>query len=483
LRFSIASGILEVDRGPTTAAVNSFPLYSLRPALCVFKSSGEGKKMEKVIESARQLLTEWKGDSYAFGFDVLERTADYAGRYGKRALLIVASLGKTWADEIFKPVAGSLRNKGIEFEVVLGARPNAPREDVYRLALHVARMRPEVIIAIGGGSTIDAAKAADVLATFSPVAVQAILQVTESVAGTIDPYFGVGNVSKVKNQAGKNLIPLVAVQTAASSAAHLTKYSNITDVVTGQKKVIVDEAVVPPGAVFDYGVTFGTPMDLALDGGLDGVSHAWEVFMGASGATYEKIKGVASTCLRLIVHGLPRVKRDARDREARLCLGLGTDLGGYSIMIGGTSGPHLGSFSLVDVLSHGRACAVLDPYYTVLFGPSIQDQLRVFADILQEAGFIKAKIEGKKGRTLAILVARGLIQFSKSIGFPTTLAEAGVPKAHLKKMIQAAKDPQLKSKLQNMPTPMEAERGDVDRLMKPTLEAAFTGNLDLIPGE
>jgi hypothetical protein len=36
-------------------------------------------------------------------------------------------------------------------------------------------------------------------------------------------------------------------------------------------------------------------------------------------------------------------------------------------------------------------------------------------------------------------------------------------------------------KLQNMPTPMEAERGDVDRLMKPTLEAAFTGNLDLIP--
>ena len=54
-------------------------------------------------------------------------------------------------------------------------------------------------------------------------------------------------------------------------------------------------------------------------------------------------------------------------------------------------------------------------------------------------------------------------------------------KAHLKRMIQAAKDPQLKMKLQNMPTPMEAEKGDVDRLMKPTLEAAFTGDLELIP--
>lgn len=206
--------------------------------------------------------------------------------------------------------------------------------------------------------------------------------------------------------------------------------------------------------------------------------------MGATGQPYyTKMKEVARACLRLIVYGLPQVKVNSRDRQARLCLGLGTDLGGYSIMIGGTSGPHLGSFSLIDVLSHGRACAILNPYYTVLFAPRIQDQLSVFAAILQERGFIKAKTEGKKGRTLAMMVAKGMIQFSKSLGFPATLAEAGVSKAYLKRMIQAAKDPQLKMKLQNMPTPMEAERGDVDRLMKPTLEAAFTGDLDLIPQE
>jgi alcohol dehydrogenase len=50
-------------------------------------------------------------------------------------------------------------------------------------------------------------------------------------------------------------------------------------------------------------------------------------------------------------------------------------------------------------------------------------------------------------------------------------------------MILAAKDPQLKMKLQNMPTPMETERGDVDRLMKPTLEAAFSGDLERVPGK
>jgi alcohol dehydrogenase class IV len=438
--------------------------------------------MERWIAAAGKMLTEWKGDSYTFGFDVLGKTGEQTGKFGKRALLIAAELGEPWVSGFLQTSKDSLRGQGVEFETIAGARPNAPREDLYRLALHIARTRPEVIVALGGGSTIDAAKAADVLSTFSPQEVRDILQSPPALADGIDPYFGVGLVSKVKSGSGKRLIPLVAVQTAASSGAHLTKYSNITDPLTGQKKLIVDEAIVPPASVFDYGVTLTAPMGLTLDGGLDGIAHAWEVFMGATGqAYYDRMKEVATACLSLIVYGLAKVKADPGDRKARHCLGLGTDLGGYSIMIGGTSGPHLGSFSLIDVLSHGRACAILNPYYTVLFAPKIQDQLEIFAEILRQGGFLKAKTEGKKGRALAVLVAKGMIQFARALGFPATLEEAGVTKAHLKRMIQAAKDPQLKMKLQNMPTPMESERGDVDRLMRPTLEAAFTGNLDLIP--
>ena len=438
--------------------------------------------MEKMISNAGRLLTEWKGDSYTFGFNILGKIGDYAARHGKRALLIAADLGEAWMAGNLQTVASSLKSSGVEFETVPGAGPNAPREDLYRLALSVATSRPEVIVALGGGSTIDAAKAANVLATFTPLEVKKALQASDAAAATVDPYFGVGNVTKVKSLSGKSLVPVVAIQTAASSGAHLTKYSNITDLVTGQKKLIVDEAIVPAASVFDYGVTLGSPMSLTLDGGLDGIAHAWEVFMGATGqGYYPKMKEVAEACLSLIVSGLPKVKKDAADREARHCLGLGTDLGGYSIMIGGTSGPHLGSFSLIDVLTHGRACAILNPYYTVLFAPKIQDQLALFAEILKQAGFIKAKVEGKKDRALALLVARGMVQFSKSLGFPATLSEAGVSRGHLKRMIVAAKDPQLKMKLQNMPTPMDSERGDVDRLMKPTLEAAFTGDLDKIP--
>ena len=150
-------------------------------------------------------------------------------------------------------------------------------------------------------------------------------------------------------------------------------------------------------------------------------------------------------------------------------------------MLGGTGGPHLGSFSLIDVLSHGRACAVLNPYYTVLFAQVIQEPLKLVGDIFKEAGYIKEEISHLGGKPLGLAVARGMIALEQDLNFPTTLKQAGATREHLERMLAAAKNPQLKMKLQNMPTPMDAERGDLDRLMRPVLEAAYTGDLSLIP--
>lgn len=437
--------------------------------------------MNESTERAKKVLRDWKGDSYTFGEDVLEAIGNYARKYGQKASLVVNKLGQGWIEKPFEKVREVLDANGVIFEMVNGARPNAPREDVYRISLQVARSKSEVIVALGGGSTVDAAKASAVLNTYSPEEVIEILGANVGEADSIEPYFGTGIVTKIKEKTGRAVMPVVAVQTAASSGAHLTKYSNITDLVTGQKKLIMDEAIVPPASVFDYKITLDSPISLTLDGGLDGIAHAWEVFMGTSGPAYEKVKEVAELCIQLIVYGLQRVKKDRKDLEGRIYLGLGTDLGGYAIMLGGTGGPHLGSFSLIDILSHGRACALLNPYYTVLFAPVIQDQLKIMAGIFKEAGYIKKEVKNLSGRNLGLAVANGMIAFSKDLDFPTTLKEAGATKEHIERMLSAAKNPQLKMKLQNMPTPMDAEKGDVDRLMKPVLEAAFTGDLSLIP--
>ncbi|MEM3194167.1 MAG: iron-containing alcohol dehydrogenase, partial [Candidatus Bathyarchaeia archaeon] len=292
-------------------------------------------------------------------------------------------------------------------------------------------------------------------------------------------YFGTGLVSA---KSGGKKIPLIAIQTASSSASHLTKYSNVTDMKTLQKKLIVDESIVPRASIFQYDITKSMPPDLTKDGALDGISHCWEVWMGATGkANYERISEVAYTGIKLIVEALPRALENGEDLEARYALGLGTDLGGYSIMLGGTSGAHLGSFSLIDVLTHGRACAILNPYYTILFSSAIQDQLRRVAKIYVDNGYMDEKSLKLEGRKLAEAVAEGMIEFSRRINFPTTLREAGVTEKHIERMVNAAKDPQLRMKLENMPIPIRAELGDVDRLMKPTLEAAYSGDFSLIP--
>ena len=186
----------------------------------------------------------------------------------------------------------------------------------------------------------------------------------------------------------------MAIQTAASSGAHLTKYSNITDVSTGQKKLIVDEAIVPVQPVFDYEVTFGAPVSLTADGALDGIAHSLEVLYGAVGKPYyEHMEDVAVETIKLVLEYLPKVIENPEDAEAREALGLATDLGGYAIMLGGTNGGHLTSFSLVDVLSHGRACAIMNPYYTVFFAPAIQEPLQLAGPLYKASGDTDAALE------------------------------------------------------------------------------------------
>ena len=158
---------------------------------------------------------------------------------------------------------------------------------------------------------------------------------------------------------------------------------------------------------------------------------------------------------------------------------MSTDLGGYAIMIGGTSGPHLNSFSLVDVLSHGRACALMNPYYTVFFAPAIESKLQTIGAIYKKYGYIDEDLNALSGRELGLAVARGMVKFSKFVGFPTCLSDVqGFGKEHIKRCLTAAKDPQLEMKLKNMPVPLNA--GLVDEFMGPILDAAWDGELEKI---
>lgn len=415
------------------------------------------------FSQARALLAEFKGQAYMHGMDVLDRIGALVAGLGRRAMLVADRF--PGSEPFVVTIHSSLARAGIATEVIPGAAPNAPREDLARIAAAFRAADPDLVVSFGGGSTIDAVKSAEVLRTLG---------------GSIDDIFGTGLVTQALGASGKTLHPHVAVQTAASSAAHLTKYSNITDLASGQKKLVVDAAIIPSRAVFDYAVTLGAPASLTADGALDGISHALEVLYSAVGKPeYPRAAAVAETAVRLAVTWLPIALRDPADRRAREGLGLATDLGGYAIMIGGTNGAHLTSFSLVDILPHGRACGLLNPYYSVFFAPAVEEPLRLIGRIYRNAGYTQADVDKLGGRELGLAVAEAMIAFERAIGFPVSLGEVpGFTPAHIQRALAAAKTPQLKMKLENMPVRLTAEM--VDEYMGPVLAAAVDGDLSQI---
>lgn len=416
------------------------------------------------FEKARALLHEFKGDSYLSGAGVLPQAGRIIASAGKKAALVRGTFGDSdrWVDVIKKSLAQSKVKLVAEIK---GARPNSPREDLLRITQSLAESDADVVVSFGGGSTIDATKAAIVLGTLG---------------GQIDSYFGTALVSEALRASGESLLPHVAIATVAGSSAHLTKYSNITDTSTGQKKLIVDDAIVPACSVFDYEVTYSTPPELTADGALDGISHCLEVLYGAVGKpNYSKIEEIAGLAIKLTIEHLSTAMGEPRNALAREALCLATDLGGYCIMVGGTNGGHLTSFSLVDILPHGRACAIMNPYYTVFFAPAIERPLRLVGKIFRQARLIKADTETLSGRELGLAVAEAMFELYRRIGCPTRLGQVeGFGREHIERALTAAKNPQLKMKLQNMPVPLSAEM--IDEYMAPVLDAAREGNLTLI---
>ena len=432
-------------------------------------------------EKAKKLISEWKKDNYAFGLGVLHRVGEFSLKADDTTMLVVSGLGtEKWINPVVKEIKDSLRKKNIEIiSIIRGAEANTPREDVYRIANQIGKKKPGSIIAIGGGSTIDAVKAAAVLCTLE--------------SDDLESYFGMGLVSERAIKENKKIPIVIAVQTAASSGAHLTKYSNITNPLTGQKKLIIDDSIIPPMAVFDYCTTLGAPYAIKVDGALDGIAHCIEVVCGSTGKPFfEKTMEIAESGINLIVKNLSESLERPMDSDIAENIGLGTDLGGYAIMVGGTNYGHLFSFSLVNKLTHGRACAIADPYVLVFFALAIEPQLRLLGRIFKENGYISEEIENKHGRELSLTVCRGIIKFLKRIEFPTTFGDVGVWIILTGKgSLDAAKNPQLWSKLEQAPVSLivrdtngdvneKLTKNNIDVYMGALIDAIISGDLNMI---
>src|SRR5512133_3070045 len=314
---------------------------------------------DTLVNDALMLLKEWKGDHYISGCNSLDKTPQLLGNAQSIHIVAGKNVRKCGLLDRLLSVINSCNKKVTA--VSEGAGPNSPDRDVLRVAADIIKSKPDLVISFGGGSVIDAVKGAVVIA---------------SLGGTLEEYFGTGLVSQKNNKVQKKMIPHVAIMTASASATHLTKYANITNVQTMQKKLVIDDAIIPDGAVFDYHISETMNIDFTNTGAFDGIGHLSEVYYGypQNGVHFQLLNKVVATGIPLICRGLMKLLHDKNDLSARIDLGLGTDLGGYAIMLGSTNGPHLNSFSLVDLMDHGKAVALLQPYYGCYFARAIPER-------------------------------------------------------------------------------------------------------------
>ena len=419
---------------------------------------------------AIQILRQFKGgDEYIFGLQCLDRLGKMVRSVGHRVTVVSSGFGRPWGKTLRTTIENTFCQNGIELAgpFIQSASPNTPKEDVFRIAEELREQSPDVVVAVGGGSCIDAVKAALVW-----------VQAEEKVS-SLDAFYGNRKVSQFLEKNGGKLIPLTAVQTASGSASHLTRYANVTDKDRGQKMLIIDDVLVPERALFDYAQTVNMSRQFTIDGALDGISHCLEVYYGIDSNHEKIVEHVVLTGIELIIQALPIACEEPENLAAREALGLGTDLGGYAIMLGGTNGAHLTSFSLVDLLPHGRACAILNPYYTVFFAPAIENRLRKIGEIYRRAGWLSTDIDSLRGRELGVAVADAMRALSQSLGFPVKLEDInGFNDHYIKRALAAAKDPKLESKLRNMPVPLTGDM--IEKYMAPVLYAAKTGDFSLI---
>ena len=278
------------------------------------------------FDQARALIRQFKGDAYLNGFGVLAEAGRMAAGLGATAVLVHDDF--PGAGDYVKTISDSLRSAGIEIlESVPGARPNAPREDVARITARVSALKPALLVSFGGGSTIDAAKAAE-----RPPHPRRRASTTTSASGMVTQ--ALAATGKTAHAASRHPDRL-------QLGAHLTKYSNITDLSTGQKKLIVDDGHRPRARRVRLRRDASAPRRphcrRRAGRHLPLASKCSTVAVGKP--AYAPMEEIAAEGHRPRADATCRASsRDPRDREAREALGLATDLGGYAIMIGGTNG-------------------------------------------------------------------------------------------------------------------------------------------------
>jgi alcohol dehydrogenase class IV len=246
------------------------------------------------------------------------------------------------ASGVAEKVTAEVERAGLAFAVFGGVRPDPTDADVREGLAALRRLQGDAIVALGGGSPIDAAKAIAVLA-----------QNPEP----LSTYQGYHKVPR----AG---VPLVAIPTTAGTGSEVTKVAVITDTTRDVKMMMLDRHFLPTVALVDFELTLSMPPALTAHVGVDTLTHGIEAYVSRKATALTD--PLALTCIRLVAEHLETAWREPSNRAAREGMMLAATVGGMAFanssvaLVHGMSRP----IGAVFHVPHGLSNAVLLPAVT-----------------------------------------------------------------------------------------------------------------------
>lgn len=344
------------------------------------------------------------------GEGVLSQVTEHIKSYDASKVMIYADPGIMQAG-IVEKLEYILKEGNISYDIFSEVVPEPPIKVANKAVNALRESDAELVIGIGGGSSLDIAKVAAVLKDHD---------------GNVEDYL---NLTGTKKLASKG-IPKILIPTTSGTGAEVTDIAVFSLETT--KDVITDPYLIADVALVDPGLTYTLPARITAATGVDALTHAVEAFVSIHASPLTDT--LALDAITRISRHIRTAVWNGKNKEARRELAIGSLHAGMSFYNAGVSGVHALAYPLGGLfkIPHGESNAVLLPYIFDYIWPSCMGKMTLIATALG------LQTTGMSNREASITAVKELFNIVQDVGIPTTLKEFGINEKDLENLSQDA---------------------------------------------
>jgi len=362
------------------------------------------------------------------GLNAASQVAKEVKQFGGSRVLIVTDPGVV-AAELIAPIESSLTSGAIDYVVYDGVEPEPPSRVIDRGAEIMQAEGCDLVLGVGGGSSLDVAKGISILAVNK---------------GKILDYCGI-------DQVPQNGAPMILMPTTAGTGSEVTRVLVLTDEEQNTKNVVFTPYALANAAIVDPLLSLSMPPTVTADTGMDAMVHAIETYVSMNATVFSDI--FAESAIQLIADYLPAAWAKGSNKEARYNMSLAATLAGLAFGSGGLGAVHALAYPLGTEyhMTHGRTNAIMLPHVMQYNIPGSPERYARIAELMGK------DIEGYGLLEAADLAVESIRELLDTINVSCQIKDYGIPEADLPKLADGA----MKQARLFVPNPRDLNQEDV----------------------